>query len=222
MPLKATIFFFIILPILTSCAGKKEKNIPTVAITKKEPLESDTTRAVNFYDFFYVKNEPKDSPAKIDSLFYSFDSLQIRYWITGGLYRTRQLVIISNTHPGWTGTYYQLQAEKKYISGMGSNEYLHGPEPQLILQNRKVSPKCGWKLFIDSLVSLNIKGLPDRSQIPEMKVSWTDGYENVVEVRSKDLFRFYSYPEPHQFVKKFEQARKMDSIGNLIYRQLIR
>lgn len=212
---------FLILILLISCDRRKAKTIPEVQIKPQKIVESDSIRAANFYERFNIQNESKNSQIFIDSLLFSFDSLQIRYWNIESLYRGRQLFIISNCNAVWTGFYYELQAEEKYISGEGTKEYLQGPEPQIIKLKKGVKPKCGWTKFVDSLIAFNIKGLPDMSEIPDMKVTWTDGGSNVIEVRSKEKFRFYKYYRPQRFVEKFEEARNLESIKSLFYRQLV-
>jgi hypothetical protein len=115
-----------------------------------------------------------------------------------------------------------MEAEYKYATGDSSLDYLHGPMPMEIKKMKKITPNSGWAKFVDSLMALSIMTLPDMYEIPGMKIPWTDAQGVMVQVSTKDHFRFYHYTEPFHFAPKFWQADKMARIQSLFYAEFLR
>jgi hypothetical protein len=225
--IKVTLITGLLFLLFSSCDLKqhsveKEKVISTLAKTTDTVLEADLKRATSFYNNFIIKNNQLVGQVKIDSLNHQYDSLQIRLWIIGGLYPSRQLYIIKTSNSIWTGLYYEMEPDSNYITGRGSNEFLKGPAPYEITKTKKIKPKCGWTKFVDSLISLNILTLPDMEEIPEMKPTGTDAGNGIIEISSKSNFRFYGYFDAIQLADKFWQADKMAKIESLFFKELQR
>jgi hypothetical protein len=210
---------------LSSCSSdqndkmkKGKSGIPKIVESK---IDNDSSRAQVFYSRFYIQNKNINVRQKIDSIVYSFDSIQIKFWYLQGLHPSRNLFIVQNKNSKWAGFYYELEPEYKYVNGDSTREYLLGPMPMNVRKIKRVMPKNGWKKFIDSLFKLNIMTLPDMSQIPKMEITWTDSQSLIVEICTKDHFRFFHYAEPHRFEEKFWQADNMSRIQNLFYSELL-
>jgi hypothetical protein len=219
---KQTLIITTLLFLFYSCDTKQNtkqqenKNILTNNTTDSIP-ESDLRRAQKFYDHILIKNSKQAKQINLNSINYHFDSLQIRLWNIAGLFPNNELYLITKTNSIWSGTYYDLQADKNYITGSGSGELLKGPLPLEIHKSKSIKPKLGWAKFIDSLISLNIMTLPDMSEVPNMKVEWTHSSNIIIEVSTKDNYRFYRYSSPNQFAARFWQARKVLGIESLFY-----
>jgi len=65
---------------------------------------------------------------------------------------------------------------------------------------------------------LNIISLPDFSTIKGYEIG-ADGDIYFIEVATTKYYRFYSYWEPQTFKNKFEQAKSMVEILDLIKQQ---
>jgi hypothetical protein len=221
---KMKVTSFILFPFLfaSSCntnqsVDKKQNSLLPITKPSDTIIETDLSRATEYYKSFYISKNWPMGQEKIDSLVSSYDSLQIRLWELGGLYPNSKLYIITKKNSIWNGFYYEMEAENKYATGDSSVKYLKGPIPLEVKNVKRIFPKSGWVKFIDSLLTLNIITLPDMDEIAGMKIPWTDANGTIVEVATKDNFRFYSYSEPLHFADSFWQARKMANIQSLFY-----
>jgi hypothetical protein len=222
-----TFFLILVFLYLSSCETKQssERKLPSTSQGKKTIdtlLNKDLTRAKEFYQHFIIQSSQHLDNEIIDTLNYQFDSLQIRLWLSGGLFYQRQLYIIKRQNASWTGIYYELKAENRYVTGDSTLDYLHGPIPFEVSKKKIVKPKMGWTKFVDTLISLNIKTLPDMNEVPSMKTTRTDSRSGSIEFSSKGDFRFYSYFDSHMLADRFWQARNFEEISYLFYNQLLR
>lgn len=220
--MKVNSFIFFLFLFASSCdtnqSVDKKQNSPLPIFKSSDTIiETDLSRATEYYKSFYISRNWPIGQEKIDSLVSSFDSLQIRLWELGGLYPSSKLYIITKKNSKWSGFCYQMEAENKYATGDSSVKYLKGPMQLEVKNAKRIFPKSGWVKFVDSLLNLNIMTLPDMAEIEGMKIPWTDANGTIVEVATNENFRFYSYSEPLHFADSFWQARKMAKIQSLFF-----
>ncbi|AEV98040.1 hypothetical protein A4D02_14620 [Niastella koreensis] len=133
------------------------------------------------YSYKYI-NEDANS-LQLDSLEAGYDSLQIRIWLGHSLARVRHVVILKYKDQDWTGQLVSFSDE----TGK------HHPVKKL----RKVSPRSGWRVLIDSLFKLGIVTLPHDTAITGYSCEGgTDGISYDFEIATSTGYRFYRYDNP--------------------------
>jgi hypothetical protein len=173
---------------------------------RKEPLWSEG---------YYIKNTVAGM-VPIDSIEHGYDSIQIRVWQVEGLFSHRQLYVFKNDGKRWKGYFYELTLDSDYGSGVGTREFLHGPQPFELTKFKKLNPKMGWQKFIDSLIALRILDLPDFSEVAGMRPKTLHPSSIIVEIAKADTYRHYTYLNVESFTDKFWQAENMSKIMMLI------
>lgn len=144
----------------------------------------------------------------LTSLTKGFDKLQIRIWYGYPYTNLDQVLIFSQMNSGWKGEEWTIN----YVYNKSSLD-------SVITKKSTISPKCGWNLFIDSLSNFELLTLKDCSDVPGYS---NDGGGNsiVVEFANCQKYRLYHYSEPWRQAGKFEEARKVTKINEIIERQL--
>ncbi len=199
--------------ILINCSSKENRIVGT-SIIKKDSNRIEQ-RAILFHRF-YIKENNRFPPVVLDTIRNGFDSLQIRLWIENGVFDHRELYVLKSQFGEWKGNYYRLNVDTNYGNGKGSDSFLRGPIPFDVAEFKHLQPtEHSWTKFIDSLLALKIKELPDISEINGMNIKWTHPTGYTVEYADKRTYRLYSYDDPEEFTDEFWQASTMIKIVNL-------
>jgi hypothetical protein len=174
-------------------------------VVKDIPLDKNG-KVVASYKY---KNEIV-SKLKIDTLENGFDSIQIRIWYGYAFKDTAQLVIVKNRNDKWSADLYTL------LPSFNKNRNAIESINSLVLIKE---PKSGWIKFMKELFDLQIMTLPDMDKIaPNIVIADGDGV--VVEVSTKNQYRFYHYLEPSSIQDKLPQAKRMENILQHIEKEL--
>ena len=138
-----------------------------------------------------------------------FSQMQVRIWY-GYPYSDRDnLLLFSKTADKWKGEIWEIKYWSKIFDGKDS----------VFADKRNVTPRCGWNLFMDSLINHGLLTLKDCSNIPGY--SCEDAGNNIiVEFASCDAYRIYHLSEPSLRAAKFEEAKSVTEISTIIERQL--
>jgi hypothetical protein len=218
------VYIIVLVLFLGSCGSEenapKSKNDSIIIQPQADSVNSELVKAKKLYDRFYIENIKSFEESNPDSLIYRYDSLQIRFWRIGGFYTYRMLYVIKTTNSVWAGHYYFMEPDSLYSNGIGSKEFLNGPEPLHITKRKEVRPKSGWKNFIDSLTAFNLMTLPDMDKVPDLKTTWLHSTSHIIEIAGKNFYRIYKYEDPQEFEDKFWQAEKMARISGLFLTEL--
>jgi hypothetical protein len=204
------IFFY---SFLLSCNSQnnpailKYSEIDTLTSFKKEIPTDENGRA----DLFYELKKQKEKQLKLDSLESGFDSMQIRIWYDYELLVNKELIVIKRKDGKWSADDYEMVVDW---------DAFKDTETIKTKKMKSLVPKSGWDNFINDLLSLKIKSLPNMKDIPGLQDNWDDGVTYNVEIATKKQYRFYSYHMPDKFGDKFWQAKNMTDILSLISTQL--
>ncbi len=82
-----------------------------------------------------------------------------------------------------------------------------------------VSPKSGWKTFIDSLTQLEVFSLPDQTKLKNMPITYNQPTISVETIKDS-AYRFYNYSKPIKYIVSFKEAQKIEMIMSLIENEL--
>ncbi len=155
---------------------------------------------------YYRNKKAVEEKLGIATLENGFDSLQIRIWYGYAFNDSSQLIILKNVTGKWSGELFSLI-------------YMMNQEGDSIESINKVivngEPKSGWKYLIEKIINLNILTLPDYHTLSDYNQT-ADGDAVIIEVSTKNVYRIYSYQEPHMFQDKHWQAKNMEQILGLI------
>jgi hypothetical protein len=138
-----------------------------------------------------------------------FDSLEIRIWLGYAGTDKEQLIIIKNDSKQWLSSIHLLTYV--YIINRDS---LTARSDSI---NNKV-PKIGFARLIDSLNYWKVSSLPDMSDVPNYQTS-IDGSAITVEIATKKSYRIYTYQNPYFQQDKFEEARNIERIIEILERE---
>jgi hypothetical protein len=167
------------------------KDIPTN--NKGEPVLS------------YLMDMQKIRALNLDTLGLGFDSIQVRIWLTYGQLRKENLIILKNDKKKWSGQFYDLLID-------------HAVNEEPVILEKKIegiSPKSGWPNFIKKLFDLDLMDLPSWENISGYGLGLhEDSYS--VEIATKNRYRYYDYVRPADRANEFPEAKKMESILQLL------
>jgi hypothetical protein len=163
----------------TSTEFKKE-----IPVYLDGPSIADTS-----YSFEYIRRNA--SELGLDFIENGFHNLQIRVWLGHSMAIHRHVVVIRFKNRKWS-------AQVVYIT---EKEIVTGSRAYSIISRKKVknvTPKSGWKEFIDHLNELNIfRTLNEQNIYQENGCGGTDGMSYYFELATSKKYRFlhHCYPE---------------------------
>jgi len=203
-------FLAIVLLQIVSCKEKvREETFVYKKITENESFftknypKSDADRGSYFYPVIadYAKK------ANLKSLTKGFDSIAYRIWYmpVNGKYNIIELYY---SDENWKGDQISLKG-------------LFTEQDSTITLTKAVhalNPKSGWGDLIENLEKLDIKTLPDESEIKNYD-SPTDGISIVIEYATKYTYRIYSYNNPFYNENEIKEAKSVMEILNLLERE---
>lgn len=210
---KIFIFFLILIYTFTSCNFKS----PHSTEYAFEANENSADTFVRDVPVFFQTNKWKPRFMKLQELLKippidnGFTSWQIRFWVCHGYTEndTSQLIMIKKEANLITGV---LQT---YISPSSSTlDTLR----LVSFKTRKIKPQSGWKKFINDIISLDVKILPDHSKINGYYLG-ADSYGVIVEIATESMYRIYEYPDYENHFDKIKEADKILKIMQLIERE---
>ncbi len=91
-------------------------------------------------------------------------------------------------------------------------------EDTLLVENAivsEISPKSGWKSFINSIIVHKILELPDMDYLNKSFVI-SEGDVTTVEIATSNHYRLYSYNSPTNFEDNWEEAKRMANILRML------
>ncbi|HVT85326.1 MAG TPA: hypothetical protein VHD35_08975 [Chitinophagaceae bacterium] len=151
----------------------------------------------------------------LESLEKGFDSIQIRIQYGGSMIGNR-LVILVNKNNKWNA----------HISKLGNRQNLDYTG-EVVKNNREEfiptreteikTPKSGWNSFINELFNLKILSIEDQSRIEGYKYGVVnDGCFVIIEIATKNVYRWYEMDEPDYFYYHLWQAKNLSRILKLV------
>jgi hypothetical protein len=146
--------------------------------------------------------------ANLQDLQNGFNELQIRVWLAySGI--VENVLIFAKINNRWEGSSNRLEFSYDSVT----NQLV-----SIKRESKLISPKSGWQVFTDSLLSFGVADLPDMTDIPGYGIE-RDGSWITIEYANCKVYRLYSYQTPWALQDKFTQAKKIVDISNLIERQ---
>ena len=200
-----SIFYFSL--ILISCSNHSSRdNLQTDTIVKDIPENKLDSQ------FIELRRRVEGSLG-IENLENGYRDQQIRIWLPDSI-NQEKVIILKDSGAIWRGMLITL--EYVYESSIQP----HVKKRDSLLSIRKVaseiiSPKSGWKTFIDSLMVLEILTLPDIGKLPGYTFM-TDGVWLTVEIGNNKSYRTYSYELSPENVQRFIEVKKIIKILNLV------
>lgn len=204
--MKVCVCFIVCLTLIYAYSCKSNKPLPantkcgTNPIIKYKPFAGDTSSDE-------IKRKVLGL-AGLEDLENGFNEQQVRIWFTFSS-PIENLLILSKTAAGWSGSYEQLNFQ--YDAD-------NGDLISIKRASRAVTPRSGWKFLADSLYKLEIYNLPDMSQIPGYELE-RDGHWITVEYADCKSYRIYRYQSPWGYEKQFWQAAMVTQISRLAKEQ---
>lgn len=153
-------------------------------------------------DLYYQLTKQKINQLKLDDLELGYDSLQIRIWFDYSMIDYNQLLVLKYDGSEWRGWHYELEVLW--------NAY---DLTDKIKRKKKteITPSSGWTSLFEKLEKSKITKLPNMEDIDGLVDNWTDGSTYIVEIGTKNSYRFYSYHLPRKFME-YWQAKNMVQI----------
>lgn len=136
-----------------------------------------------------------------------YDSLQLRIWCTYGNLKKTHLILISNNDGKWNGTLYRLLINRKADSD--TSYFLEKEE------KRKVTPKSGWEQLTNNMNELKITVLPSYEYLPGYGIG-VDGEFYMIEIATRNKYRFYDYFDPQNEAKDFKEAAALEKFLKIL------
>lgn len=147
-------------------------------------------------NFVFLFNVVKKYNKLLDlpSLETGYDSLELRIWCNYGNLKKTHLIIVSNQAGKWDGTLFRLLIDKK-----NDTSYFLEKKKKL-----KLIPKSGWGEMIKAMNELRIPELKSYENLPYG--IGVDGQYYMVEIATKNNYRFYDYFDPQEAPKNYSEA----------------
>lgn len=165
--------------------------------------------------FHYDSKARIEKLLRLSSLEKGFDSIQIRinYACVMG---DEMLVILTNKHNKWSAEISKLTYHYNY-----TNEETGGVLDSMSRTIKYCTPESGWRNFINKLFELKILSIEDNYKIPGFYYAMpTDGCGIVIEIATKNVYRFYSYDNPDMYSGQYWQAKNVLDIVRFINKEL--
>lgn len=172
-------------------------------------------------DIIYTVSKHEINNLNLRDLEIGVDSLVLRIWYEeelwiGGDYMLDIKIDKDGRKNGFLYRYWSKQVD--YSEMRGDNIYeLFAKIDSFIVKN--VVPKSGWDNFLKQLQRENIYDLPSENNIPGFKSRHTDGYTWIVEVATKNSYRFYYYGTPYIYAKEFRECAQMIKITETLWKE---
>ncbi len=123
------------------------------------------------------------------------DSLEIRVWPQYSFDEFRNCFVFQIKKNEFLGFHYNSYTT--LLIGADGNE-MRWPDKKQIGENvfvvKQIIPKCGWKIFYDSVSYFRITEWPTQANTKDFKMHTTlDGYGFIFEIATKKSYQFLSY-----------------------------
>jgi hypothetical protein len=164
---------------------------------------------------YYILTKQKQKQLGLTIPENGHDSLLMRLWFTypKGLYQIGELVELKiDSNQNVSAKYTLLDI---FFNPSRRYEVINSHFDTLM------TPKCGWKSFLDTLNLLQITNLPSLEFVPEyIKINGKDNYDYdnnrmtvSIEVATQNKYRFFQY-------NSFEKYKNIDEV-NRLYKFLV-
>jgi len=198
----------IIISFLTSCSRQtiSDSNLSKIDSSKlkfNDSFNSLLNETINDYSH----------QLKLESLKNGFDSLQIRIWFDYSIVPERRLFIIKRKKSKWIAISYKMTLN---LDSTYQVDSLKTIDKFKSIKMEELKPKNGWNNFMNKLLSLKITTLPNSEEIKGFESDMDDGILYMIEIATKDKYRFYYYENPEELKDKFWQAKNLVDIIQLI------
>jgi len=188
--------------------------------TNLKSIQSDTSK-FKLYDssdvILYEMILDYSKELKIENLKNGYDSLQIRIWYDYSIYPERKVVILKYNNSVWTATLYKMKLDTDIDNYRDTLKTL---KQFISVEKEDLIPKNNWSSFINKLLTLKILNLPIVDELKGCTSEVDDGVEYLVEVASRNKYRFYTFANPETVKNDCWQAQNMIEILNLIDNEL--
>lgn len=133
----------------------------------------------------------------------SDSQLKIKFSTIGTLYQSNKFLNLSYKNGNWNA----IIGSKPLL--IGESEY-----------TKKIEPKCGWKIFEDSLVAIDIKSMKiyDVEQ-KRIESSILDGRTMIIEIITSNEYKVYEFKNPDYLISQYIESvslKKFNRLYNLI------
>jgi hypothetical protein len=162
-------------------------------------------------NWIYTYTMDQNKALSLDSLQNGYKDFQLRIWIHAWLKIKKKCILLSRTNKKWGGEL--IIATYKYNDSL-QDHFIVGQE------RKQITPKSGWDNFFKSLEKLEFFKLPDMDDLANY-IRGDDGTDYVFEIATPSKYRMFHYWSPEYNSKVFWQAKKMELISQLIYKELI-
>lgn len=180
-------YYFLLLNLSCHCQQLNSKTIASDSLLKDIPTYYNLKKT----KYLFSKEL---SLLNLTSIENGFRGLQIRIWVGHGYgdKDSSQLLIIKK----------QKQIRGELVT------YIHLDSNKIARKTTLITPRSGWKLFLDSIQKLGIYDLPDYSKYPDYYVGG-DSFGVTVEFATSDKYRIYDYPDYIEHKEKIAGAAKI-------------
>lgn len=157
--------------------------------------------------YFYIKNSEKW--LGLQSIQKGVDSIQIRFSYGCSLMSEWMMIILRNENKKWEAEVLRIEShystEKQAYDTMTS-------------EMRSDKPQSGWKKFIDKFFDLKVLSIRDDKVVvaKDDRMPVADGCGIGIEIATKNVYRFYSYPDPAASPEKYWESANIDAIKKLL------
>jgi hypothetical protein len=143
------------------------------------------------------------------SLEPGYDSLQLRIWCNYGLLKKSHMVLISNQNGKWQGKLFTLRIDIR-------------SDTLYYLEDRKEKnieiTASQWMELIKKMNILKIPSLKSSEYLPKYR-SGVDTDYYMVEVATKNKYRFYDYEDPMGESKNFKEAENLEKFLTILEKE---
>lgn len=195
---------FVLIIISLSLNSKTFGQKTTDSLSNKIRIEIPTEENGRLVSLYYT-TKTYNRLLKLDSLEKGYDSIQIRIWCNYGLLKRRHLVVMSSQKGKWTGKLYVLMINRK-----NDKEYFIESN-----EEKYAVPKSGWGDLIRIMNSLNIPGLVSCDYLTGYGFGVDTDYY-MVEIGTKNKYRFYDYFDPKSNSKEYKEAKAIEKFLSVL------
>jgi len=145
---------------------------------------------------------------KLDEISNGYDSIQIRIWprfyCGCKAINFPDLIVLKNYNNEWYGESYYVNSEVNYYQVV--REY----------ETRYFNPTSSW---IEFLNEINIKEIIELEAISDsvyVNTVIADGYVDLIEIATKESYKFIVFKQTRLYIEKYDQARIFCNLNDIL------
>jgi len=203
------LFFLLLIVILVSCKQKRNLVPAFESYPNTSTIDENSLYRISLLTSFF--NLPTISNGVSDSL-------AIRFWPKEAFEPFDNMFEFRLDMNSWKGYHYCAYS---FLNQDGVINHPYGYENfgDSVFVVKKITPKCGWDKFYDSLTYFQLKKLPTQKLIEnfEPRVS-RDGRSFDFEIATKNSYRLIGYNNPDSY--SYNECQQIEQLVNMFRRQL--